>query len=255
MEVRTTNLNFRNIIACYSCSTYLPVRARAPPLAARPARAPVPCLFPSFTLPLPSRVCAAVCTMAACAPHPDAAAGVPRAAQETPGRTAYHIRVQTYAFPSAAASRCPGGGHGEGALEDGGHGGGAERRAWSLSQQVEQFAAKKLLGNVREGELVLNAWMDQLEAACRRGRCATAGTGSGTGPAADSLSGPRHEPRGGQETGLGWCGGAGAGGGGGEGGGGGGGGSGGGARVGAGIRPDNFLCEILLQGKTATSST
>ncbi len=25
MEVRTTNLNFRNVIACHSCSTYLTV--------------------------------------------------------------------------------------------------------------------------------------------------------------------------------------------------------------------------------------
>ncbi len=162
--------------------------------------------------------------MAACVPYPDAAAVVPPAAQGTPGCTAYHIRVQTHAFPSAAASRSPCGGHGEDALEDGG---GAERSSWSLSQQVEQFAAKKLLGNVREGELVLNAWMDQLEAACRRGRWAGAGASSGIGPAADALSGARDNPR---------VGGGGA----------------PGARVGAGIQHDNFLCEILLLGKTAT---
>ena len=70
------------------------------------------------------------------------------------------ISVNTHAFPPASKQQSISQRGDETATLEGG------RQSGWLADKVERFASKKLLGNVEEGERVLNRIMDGFEAAC-----------------------------------------------------------------------------------------
>uniref|UniRef100_A0A7S0QKG9 PRELI/MSF1 domain-containing protein n=1 Tax=Cryptomonas curvata TaxID=233186 RepID=A0A7S0QKG9_9CRYP len=69
-----------------------------------------------------------------------------------PGHTTYDISVQTTAFPSSANV-----------------GEEAASRFGSISRKLEEFIGRSLLGNIKDGENVLNRWIERTRTECRTG--------------------------------------------------------------------------------------